>query len=85
MKTDEHAPLLPAKVARGTGPSAVGGEGSVYLLPLPWLHSPLVQQRLHVVILVVVLHSTGNHPGLGPVPGVGPLPCPFGMDFKKLE
>lgn len=71
MKTDEHVPLLPAKVARGTGPSVVGGEGSVYLLLLPWLRSPLVQQRLHVVIIVVVPYSTGNHPGLGPVPEGG--------------
>lgn len=65
VKIEEHVLLLSAKVARGTGPLEVGGEGSVYLLLLPWLHSPLIQQQLHVVILMVVPHGTGNHPGLG--------------------
>lgn len=90
LKTEERAPLLPARVARGTALGSGWGVGSVYLLLLPWLHSPLIQQWLHVVILMVVPHGAGNHPGLGPVPessqgGIGPLPCPLGMDFKKLE
>lgn len=42
VKMEKHAPLLPAKVARGTGPLEVGGESSAYLVLLPWLHSPLI-------------------------------------------